>query len=474
MINPNAELFKWGPILGRPIYTYPFCEAFLSFPNECNDSWPDVLGFYEGDMILFVVEYPPLRAAGARMFKRLILPATERKKRYERWLLTTKHVRKYETLVHAGLSTYTDTDLRSLFIDWNTRYVDFWVKGLLPEIANWGGEQLLNERALSFNHEHFVEIFEGLSAPSELSFFQNEELLFLKMKAIPASLLDEALAVHQKQYYWLRNNYAYTKELPVSYFRTELAHLSHDAAAKKVHDIESHAQHVIERKKQLVSKYKISSEISDIAEGLVYCVGWQDLRKQFIFIANHIITQFITEISRRSHISVDELAYYTSAELIDLLSGKRIDASKRSGGYLIYYTERGNLSFKEGASALRFIEPYRTVAAEDTIREFKGMVVSLGTHAVVSGRAKILLTPDVSKMEQGDILVAPMTSPDFIVAMRKAAAIVTDEGGMTSHAAIVSRELKIPCVCATRIATKVLKDGDLVEVDAKNGIVRKI
>ena len=77
-------------------------------------------------------------------------------------------------------------------------------------------------------------------------------------------------------------------------------------------------------------------------------------------------------------------------------------------------------------------------------------------------------------MKKGDILVAPMTSPDFITAMRKASAVVTNEGGMTCHAAIVSRELKIPCIVATRIATKVLKDGDIIEVDATKGIVRKI
>ena len=77
-------------------------------------------------------------------------------------------------------------------------------------------------------------------------------------------------------------------------------------------------------------------------------------------------------------------------------------------------------------------------------------------------------------MNNGDILVAPMTSPDFIVAMRQASAIITDEGGMTSHAAIVSRELGINCIVGTKIATKVLKDGDLVEVDADQGTVKII
>ena len=80
----------------------------------------------------------------------------------------------------------------------------------------------------------------------------------------------------------------------------------------------------------------------------------------------------------------------------------------------------------------------------------------------------------INKVKLGDILVAKMTRPDYVPAMRRAAAIVTNEGGMTCHAAIVSRELGIPCIVGTKIATKVLKDGDLVEVDAEKGIVKKI
>jgi len=64
-----------------------------------------------------------------------------------------------------------------------------------------------------------------------------------------------------------------------------------------------------------------------------------------------------------------------------------------------------------------------------------------------------------------------MTQPEFLPAMKKASAIITDEGGLTCHAAIISRELGIPCIIGTKIATKVFKDGDIVEVDATRGIV---
>ena len=77
-----------------------------------------------------------------------------------------------------------------------------------------------------------------------------------------------------------------------------------------------------------------------------------------------------------------------------------------------------------------------------------------------------------SKFNDNEILVASMTRPEYVPLMKKAKAIITDEGGITCHAAVVSRELKVPCIIGTQIATTKLSDGDFVEVDADNGIVR--
>ena len=78
------------------------------------------------------------------------------------------------------------------------------------------------------------------------------------------------------------------------------------------------------------------------------------------------------------------------------------------------------------------------------------------------------------KVQKGDILITFMTNPAFVTAMDKAAAFVTNEGGILCHAAILAREMNKPCVIGTKIATKVFKDGDIVEVDAEKGVVRKM
>lgn len=101
----------------------------------------------------------------------------------------------------------------------------------------------------------------------------------------------------------------------------------------------------------------------------------------------------------------------------------------------------------------------------------KGAAASLGC---ISGPVKIIHKPtEIDKIMSGDILVTEMTTPDYVPAMRKAAAIVTDTGGRTCHAAIVSRELGIPCVVGTGKATSILKNGQMITVDGVSGLVYK-
>ncbi len=99
----------------------------------------------------------------------------------------------------------------------------------------------------------------------------------------------------------------------------------------------------------------------------------------------------------------------------------------------------------------------------------KGQIACKGK---VTGTVRVIYDPHDDKgFQEGDILVTSMTRPEFVPIMKKAGAVVTNEGGITCHAAIVSRELNIPCIIGTKVATQVLKDGMMVEVDAEKGVV---
>lgn len=101
------------------------------------------------------------------------------------------------------------------------------------------------------------------------------------------------------------------------------------------------------------------------------------------------------------------------------------------------------------------------------------LVSGLGASpGAATGRVRVLRKPEEGQqLQAGEVLVAPMTSPDWVPTMRRAAAVVTDSGGMTCHAAIVSRELRKPCVVGTRTATRVLRDGEEVTVDGSAGVI---
>lgn len=105
----------------------------------------------------------------------------------------------------------------------------------------------------------------------------------------------------------------------------------------------------------------------------------------------------------------------------------------------------------------------------------KALLTGLGASpGVAAGRVRVLRTPSEGRrLQAGEVLVARMTSPDWVPTMRRASAVVTDSGGMTCHAAIVSRELRIPCVVGTRKATQVLRDGAEVTVDGSTGEIRE-
>lgn len=112
------------------------------------------------------------------------------------------------------------------------------------------------------------------------------------------------------------------------------------------------------------------------------------------------------------------------------------------------------------------------VKAPKKLKQVKGEIAYPGES---TGRVKkIASLAQINKVKKGDVLVASMTLPDYLPALKKVSALVTDEGGIACHAAIVARELKIPCIIGTKIATQVFKDGDQVEVDAVKGIVRKL
>ncbi|MFH1664247.1 MAG: PEP-utilizing enzyme [archaeon] len=184
---------------------------------------------------------------------------------------------------------------------------------------------------------------------------------------------------------------------------------------------------------------------------------------------------FYSEMAERIGLTYGELKNFTDEEVERFLKynskADRQTLNERTA--FCYVLEEEKYFLESGENALKIKSIIEGTPSDSSGEKFfSGMSASSGT---VFGKAVVLSdSSEISRIEKGDILVAPATSVDFVPAMKKASAIITEFGGITSHAAIVSRELGIPCIVGVKNITKLLKDGDKIKVDAFKGLIEKV
>ncbi len=232
--------------------------------------------------------------------------------------------------------------------------------------------------------------------------------------------------------------------------------------------------------KKPVSFKKIANELNISKEALEYLLmakrfvyikdARDDYRRKSVFYAQPLFA----EIARRMNIDPEETSYLQTSEIEDFLrTGVRVPKeiiSERKKGYVVYLDKNKKLVCLQGDEIKNILKSWNLLQEEEKVKDVTGRIASKG---LAEGKVVIIRgVKDLNKVEVGNIFIAVATHPDYVPVMRKVAAIVTDEGGITSHAAIISREFGIPCIVGTKLATKVFKDGDLVKVDADNGTVK--
>ena len=228
------------------------------------------------------------------------------------------------------------------------------------------------------------------------------------------------------------------------------------------------------RNRQLKSYSKILQQLSIERVKLKQCWGG----------AEYLCLPLFKEIARRNFIALSDIfSAYDTPDIINLLKNQKIipgaEKNKRKVCYcLCFIGKQGSYQRWWGQAARNKTAALLGSAQIANVSMINGQTANPGlahgkVHKVlVSGLKE--LAADISAFKAGEILVTTMTTPAMVPICKKARAIITDEGGICSHAAVVSREFGIPCIVGTHHATSILKDGDMVEVDAEKGIVRKI
>lgn len=469
LVDPHKELFRWGPVPGRLFFMSEFNRAcFITYPARFEYGvWPDTALLFFEDRMLWLNQSGVIEEMGKEIFVKDILSRERRQKLYRMYKDAVARLRAFQDGISlAHLASLSQEDFLQIWKQFYELLSDFWIPTIPPEIGNYGSGALLEaalREAVSANDiSHVMEI---LTAPEELSFYQEEEIALAETSDLEA---------HAAKYHWLKNSYGYCERLPVSFFAERKKNLSSDVREK----MEAHIREAKEKKAEIVARYHLPEATLAIAEGLHDAMVWQDERKREIVESIAYKNVFLEEVARRTGVPVADLYFATCEEIPSFISsGDFSILSKRKEGCMVELGEHNGdqiISITDHVhdEMQKLWNMYLEEKVTDAT-EFKGIIACKG-NGVVRGKVKILLRPEnLEEFEGGSVLVAPMTSPEYVFAMKRASAILTDTGGLTSHAAIVSRELKIPCLVGTKIATKVLKDGDEVEVDAEKGIVRK-
>lgn len=419
---------------------YPTLEGSMLPPHDF--SWigyPTTILIFRNGIVTWCCKEEEFYSLGAKLLK--VYKSKQKEQEMVRGLSKRAESLKAieDQIDKTDLFKLTDNELINLYFKLHDSFVDYYGIGAMDEPLSMEAEAEL-KRLTKLSDSEIAH----LTMPDQLSYSQEAENYLLKTKDIEGFI---------KKYYWIENNYSGSKVL------------SNGDVIKRLKEIKPAKIHT----KQDIAD--LNPEAKRLVELLKNFTSYQDDRKRNILIYLHFLEKILSEVSKRSEINMDILRDTFPEELAGILK------EKISADFIKNRRKNCCIVWKKSAKKPRILNAKGSRKWEDKFaikidqsQIIKGNCASKGK---VTGKVRILLNASENdKLKEGEILVTFMTSPDFMSAVKRSAGLITNLGGITSHAAIISRELGIPCIVGTKNATEILKTGDLVELNADKGEVR--
>jgi len=313
-----------------------------------------------------------------------------------------------------------------------------------------------------------------LTTNTKAMFTKEEEKELLKIALDIQEEIDKRIKKHTGKYFWLTRDY----EDPISTEGDFLKKLSKfvktdEKVKEKFEEIENFYTTQEKKIKEIERELDIDDFHSKLFELMRDGIYLKELRKKLVSESLYYMDKLLIEIGRRYNLTLKQIRLLMVEEVEEMIKNKtnysdlldsRIELS-------VYFAENGKTKVFHGEEAEKIKN--QVIAIPDDIKELKGLAVSPGK---AKGPVKIVFDPvDISKVKPGDVMVTVQAVPSFTPAIKIASALIADGGtGITSHPATLAREAGIPGITGVKIATEVLKDGDIVEVDGDKGVVRKL
>lgn len=364
------------------------------------------------------------------------------------------------------LFSETSQLLRTLFAYFNVTNPQF----------TYGLEAEVRVELQKYVGEALDEVMGDLCVSSDISLLQKEQIdwasLVITLHESGSKNIQTLIQKHFNTYKYLVGDEG-NEQLTITVLSQRLT-LALEEVEKFRHElsqINSYSDKVEQKKQAHIINYALPAELTARCKILAE-VGHIRLELRSAWTAAfHILRKQLKQLASVHKLEHEQLLAYTADEIIDILNGEKKLEARPQKFSVVLKDGSWSILFGDQAVTRDNLHLNRVENNADTI---SGNVAYPG---LVTGRVVRIMWGDedmdekISDFPEGGILVAGQTRPMLVPAIKRAAAIVTDEGGITSHAAIVAREFSKPCIIGTKIATEVLADGDLIEVDASRGLV---
>jgi|GEM_PF-1004560 len=385
------------------------------------------------------------------------------------------------------LENLDKSKLDKLFND----FIELYYKAIgfltLSEPFEYIAEKIFEDKlSKKFKKEELTKYIAIIASPTQSSFIQEENIDLLKIaqkiknkklnkkEALKNKEINKLLDNHAKKYHWISDNYEQVVYLNKEHFLNNSFELikKYKEPLQKIKEIKKVLNENKANKKKLLNKIKMGEEFNILVNNFDEFIHLRDLRKELNTKCFQYMEIFVKAYAKKFKMPLED-AYKLSSD--ELITGKfdRTLAEIRDKNYLVFIKDYKKIE-KEyfGEEAKRKAIEFGLVQKREN--ELNGTVASIG-KGNVKGFVRILYSAkEIHLFKKDEILVVGKTDPSFVPAMERAAAIITDEGGLTCHAAIVSREMNKPCIIGTKLGTRTFKTGDYVEVDVKKGVIKII
>ncbi|MFH1275848.1 MAG: PEP-utilizing enzyme [Candidatus Woesearchaeota archaeon] len=377
-------------------------------------------------------------------------------------MATSKKIQKE---VKTGIDKNKMSELLSEYIIAASNYMIFQNIALFEESVAEITEDLV--RKYSKNDKEAMKLTDLITTPSMLTATEREKDDFLKICIKEDN--DKMIATHIKKYGWLSIRFfvgePWTKKDVIN--RLNDKNVAKEEIAKR----KEHRKNVEKMTSLAIERFNTQEkETVKLIRDIVYL---RTQRTNFFQESSYYIQPLVKLIAAELRVKYSELLFLSGDEVISALQNQFNYLStieKRKTGFLVVFDYDKNIIL-ESEAVMKYVR--KRPILDRNPKDVKELYGDVAYQGYAKGKVRIVKTDkDNIRFVKGEVLVSIMTTSNLTLSMEKAMAIITDEGGITCHAAILAREMKKPCIVGTKIATKVLKDGDLVEVDAEKGVVR--